>query len=307
MVMAAPAPAVVQVAALVIGIGLVVTGERPLVDAVVVIGLVVVTPLSLGEERQWALAGVAAAAGLALGSGVAATAATMPALVVAASSVLRALRAAGVRDLRSATARTRSLDVASSILVPVWATVGAASVVASVAEIELFGIGEPIVRLTAVHYLYAGVGALTIARRMRLERPAARLPSFAVVATATAPPIVAAGFVLGHPVPQIGGALLMTLGVWATAVALLASTRGPDSTGTRALRAIAGLTPWVPMVLAVAWAMAQHTTGVAALSIPAMARTHGVANGLGFVILGLLGTRPVPAASPAPTEMEVRA
>ena len=55
---------------------------------------------------------------------------------------------------------------------------------------------------------------------------------------------------------------------------------------------LAGLTlvdlaVWAPMVLAVAWAAGQHWD-VPILSIPDMARTHGVANALGFIGAGLL-------------------
>ncbi len=44
------------------------------------------------------------------------------------------------------------------------------------------------------------------------------------------------------------------------------------------------------MVLAVAWAAGQHWH-VPALSIPDMARTHGIANALAFVLCGLLAAR----------------
>jgi hypothetical protein len=59
------------------------------------------------------------------------------------------------------------------------------------------------------------------------------------------------------------------------------------------------------MVLAVGWAIAQHVVGFPALSIPDMARLHGVANGVGFVLAGLLATRAMDATTP--TEQEVLA
>ena len=48
-----------------------------------------------------------------------------------------------------------------------------------------------------------------------------------------------------------------------------------------------GVAIWIPMVLAVAWAAGQHWD-IPALSIPAMERTHGLANSLAFVLGGLL-------------------
>jgi len=79
--------------------------------------------------------------------------------------------------------------------------------------------------------------------------------------------------------------------VWSAAVVMARwawSRRGP--------RRIAGLVAasatWVPMVLAVSWAAANHWLGVPALSVPEMARTHGVVNAVGFVIAGLVATSP---------------
>jgi hypothetical protein len=51
------------------------------------------------------------------------------------------------------------------------------------------------------------------------------------------------------------------------------------------------------MALAVAWAAGQHGD-VPVLSIPDMARTHGVTNALAFTLCGLLGRR-LAAAVPA--------
>ena len=83
----------------------------------------------------------------------------------------------------------------------------------------------------------------------------------------------------------------MTVGVWCSALVLLAGVRRSTGMLTRLLRSAAGLTPWAPMVLALAWATAQHVAGTPALSIPDMARIHELADGIGFVLLGMLATR----------------
>lgn len=267
-------------------------GQRPLVDAVVVFGLGVIAPLALGRSMRWTAAAVSSAAALVSGPGPVATVLAMPALVAAVGSFLSAVASLDVRGIASALARMRSLDALAVLLGPVWAVAAVGALLASTARVDLFGIGEPIVRLTAVHYLYAGVGALAVARRLRDERGSTRTTTLALVATALAPPIVAVGFVLGGPVPQIGGAILMTIGVWASATVLVARAFDGKRAGTSALRLAAGLAPWIPMVFAVAWASAQHVADVPALSIPDMARFHGLANGIGFVLLGLLATRP---------------
>jgi hypothetical protein len=92
----------------------------------------------------------------------------------------------------------------------------------------------------------------------------------------------------------------MTIGVWLTASLQLASAaRGYVGGSTRVLLAVSGLAVWVPMILAVAWATGQHVD-VPALSIPAMARTHGLVNALGFTVCGLAGHRL--ARRPRPTQ-----
>jgi uncharacterized protein (UPF0548 family) len=142
---------------------------------------------------------------------------------------------------------------------------------------------EPIVELTAVHYIYAGAAALVLAGWTARAVP--------IALTAAAPPIVAIGFVTGSAIPQVGGAVLMTLGVWATAtVQLGASLDRSRRRSPRALLAVSGVSIWVPMVLAVAWAAGQHWS-VPILSIPDMARTHGAVNATGFVLCGLLARR----------------
>lgn len=237
-----------------------------------------------------------------LGPGPIATLLVVPAVVVADWSILDHLRRAGVRDIGSLLGLARSLDAATYVLAPTWAAVAVVSLLASVVKVKLFGIGEPIVRLTTVHYLYAGVGTLTIAWRLRRAGDIGdRLATLAVAASAAAPLIVAAGFVLGQPLPQIGGAALMTIGVWSSAVVLFASVRRSTDTSDWLLRSAAGLTPWVPMVLALAWATAQHVAGTPAFSVPDMARFHGLANGIGFVFLGLLATRDAAASETGPS------
>jgi hypothetical protein len=146
-----------------------------------------------------------------------------------------------------------------------------------------FGQREPIIELTAVHYLFAGAAALMLARATGRR--------LAIVLTAAAPPLVAFGFVSELAVPQVGGAVLMTLGVWATASFELRSAFDPNlHRVARVLLVVSGIAIWVPMILAVAWAAGQHWS-IPILSIPDMARTHGIANALGFVLCGLVARR----------------
>jgi YndJ-like protein len=94
-------------------------------------------------------------------------------------------------------------------------------------------------------------------------------------------------------VPQVGGAVLMALGVCGVAALELrrAGRDAPLGPGRRLLLGASGLAVWAPMVLAVSWAAAQHA-GLPALPIPAMVRVHGVPNAVGFCLCGLLATGP---------------
>jgi hypothetical protein len=119
---------------------------------------------------------------------------------------------------------------------------------------------------------------------------------------------VATGFVFHSGVGQVGGALGMTVAAWAVAFGtmllatstsalsppadapLSASARRDDlfRKAGRALLVVSAFSPIVPMVLAVQWALAQYVS-MPALSIDAMASTHGVLNAVGFVVAGLAG------------------
>ena len=222
-----------------------------------------------------------------------AAASAVPFLVVAAMRFAGRLPAAA--QLRTWTAR-RSAGIAAGaeFVASGYAVVAATSLFASRAGLELFGIGEPIVELTAVHYTYAGVGALVLAGAAAREAEASgrgrRLALVVVAATAVAPPLVAAGFTTRAGVLQVGGAVLMTVGVWSTAALQLraAPSRGWSPAG--ALLAVSGLSIWITMILAVAWAAGQHWN-VPALSIHDMARTHGVTNAVAFCLAGLTARR----------------
>jgi len=248
-----------------------------LVDLVVVLGIVVVLPLAIGGPWwAWATAGATAAIALRLDRGTGAAALVIPWVVVAASRVVQAVRRAGPLMFW-----TRG-DVVQA-LAAVYACVAAGALVQSRLGVRLFGIREPIVELTAVHYVYAGCGALVLA--------AATTRTAAVVCTAVAPPVVAAGFVTDAAVPQVGGAVLMTVGVWMTAgLELREVATAGHGVGPRVLLCVSGLAVWVPMVLAMAWAAGQHWE-VPALSIDDMIPLHGVPNALAFTLAGLAARR----------------
>ena len=265
-----------------------------ILDLVVVSGIAVVLPLALGGSLRWWLGAAASTAvALALPTGWPAAAVVLPFLAVAIGHALRAAGAAGPLLFWT-------LDTGAGVVAAAHAVVAAAALVQSRAGIVLFDVHEPIVQLTCVHFLYAGCGSLVLARRMSVDPRHGLLCTgvFAVALTAVAPTIVALGFVTRLGVLQVGGAVLLTVGVLLAAVLELRTSFHERRATPRWLLRISGIAPWVPMVLAVAWAAAQHWP-VPALSVPDMVRTHGMLNGLGFVLCGLLATRNGPADAPA--------
>lgn len=257
-----------------------------LVDNVVLLGVAVVLPLALGGRWWWwPAAAFGALVSLSQPIGWRAVVFVVPWMAASMAVAMSALRATMI---------TRwNLPRAAMIVAPIYALVASAAFAASRLGVELFGIGEPIVELTAVHYTYAGSVALVLAVSCLPNATGATLRTAQVgtALTAVAPPIVAAGFVTHAGVPQVGGAVLMTIGVWITAgLELRAALSRDHARLARLLLAVSGVAIWIPMVLAVAWAAGQHWD-VPALSIPDMERTHGTANALAFVLCGLVGRR----------------
>jgi hypothetical protein len=276
------------------------------IDAFVMLGVAVILPLAM-PSRRWPLAAIGVYVALPFLAGyVLAAVFALPWVGVAVW-----LLAGEVRELR-VDRLTLTLDRVAGVVAAGFGVVAAVHLFESRAGWELFGVREPIVELTAVHFTFAGVGALTLARRNLLATPG-RWAQAAVVLTMVAPPLVALGFVSRLAVPQVGGAVLMTAAAWATgSLHLRAAWRSTRPVAGRVLLAVSGISVWAPMVLALAWAAAQHWD-VPAMSISDMARVHGTLNGLGFTLCGLLawrvGERQKHASSgdPHPSAVAVRA
>jgi uncharacterized protein (UPF0548 family) len=249
-----------------------------LIDTFVVIGVGLVVPLALGGPvAGWLAVGVCVGCSFLLEEGALAGVLVLPLVLLALAMTAKTVQQRGPLLFWS------RLDVVH-VAACGWVLVAAGSLVVSRIGLTPFGLREPIIELTAVHYLYAGVAALVLAGWTHRSLP--------VVLTAVAPPIIAVGFLTEHPIPQVGGAVVLTLGVYATATLQLRDAlERARPVSQRSLLVLSGLSVWAPMVLALAWASGQHWR-IPVLSIPDMARTHGAANALGFVICGLLARRP---------------
>ena len=183
-------------------------------------------------------------------------------------------------------------------------SVGGAWLVISRLGLQPFDLSTDIVRLTAVHFHYAGFGlALLAATGLACaDWMASRVAlSIGSIASIVGPPIVAVGFVTDSALGQVGGAVVVTVAAWAVGFGtfLLATSSSPARVAPswerglvrwtgRMLLVVSSLSPLLPMLLAVQWALAQHWD-IPALGVRDMANTHGVLNGVGFVIAGLAG------------------
>jgi hypothetical protein len=259
--------------------------DLSLVDAVALLGIAVVLPLALGGRAWWWAAALAGACGsFARPTGWAAV--LVAPFVLAACAVL-----VGVVRRAGAVHSWRIADLAL-VVGAADALVAALALAQSRAGVEVLGTHEPFIELTCVHFTFAGTAALVLAR----QTLGSRAGLAAVVLTGAAPPLVAVGFVTGAAAPQVGGAMILTIGVWTTASLQLGrAVRARQDLPGAVLLFVSGVAVWVPMVLAVAWAAGQHWA-IPVLSIPDMARTHGLVNAFAFVLCGLLARRLLPRA-----------
>ena len=277
-----------------------------LVEGLLVVGLVAVVPAALQLHpdigRRWAPAvtGGVVAAALSLQGRVA------PAALAAAWVIVTGLMAAaaGWRWLR----RDRALVAITRPVSLAYLAVGAIWLLLHALGVEPVGVRPPFVLLTAVHFHYAGFTATLLASLVFARTVAAspRLAWFMVAAVVGAPPIVAAGFTFFGPL-QVVGALLLTAGLFALSWLTLRVVvpRVVDRLA-RWLLGVSAVAVLVPMVLAVQWAVGWNFD-TPALSIPMMARTHGVANALGFALCGVLGWRRLLRGESEPTDGRVLA
>jgi len=168
--------------------------------------------------------------------------------------------------------------------------VGGAWLVASRLGMRPMGIQEPIGLLTAVHFHYAGFATATIAAAtlgFAAERGRERWLKWVVLTVVALPFVVAVGFVVS-PALKMVAALLFSASVAALAVFLRAWGKQVKDATARVLLQVAAGAVFAGMVFSGAYAVADFV-GSDVLTIPQMARTHGILNAVGFCLPGLLG------------------
>ena len=195
---------------------------------------------------------------------------------------------AGLRDLlRTGFDDMESVCFNVSLL---YLTVGATWLTLSRFGASPFGFEEPIVLLTAVHFHYTGFATALIAGavgyRLRAIHRLNALFRAVAVGVVGGPPLVALGFVFS-PLLKVTAVVWLAASLIALSIFFIIVFPTIRHRHAQVLLAIAAFSILVGMALVGVYAVGEFTDQLW-LSIPHMARTHGVINAFGFTLCGLL-------------------
>lgn len=257
-----------------------------------VLGAIFVVPIVLGSvgvrevgraerllraARLGALpAGLALAVALALPAGPLAAGLALPWLVVGLACAAAAIiREAGIGlRLQPEVRHAESAGLVFFAAAPVFA-------IADRLGIRPLEIDPLIVRLTAIHFTFAGLLLPVVGAFAWRIRPG-RILEIAVGALVVGIPVTALGF-LNHPSLNWIGALLVAGGGFGVGLGVLLAAGSLSTPASRALLRVAGVTLLTTMPLAAIYASSVFS-GSTVLDIPTMARVHGTLNALGFAL-----------------------
>lgn len=230
--------------------------------------------------RRLALpSGIALAAAFAFPTGLLAAILALPwfglGLIVAFAAAIDAT--AALRERR----RTMGGPTVARWAAMAFLAVAAGNAIADRAGIQPFGFAPTIILLTAVHFTFAGF-VLVLVGASALERHHARWIVAALLLVIAGIPITAMGF-FGVPLAAWVGAVTVAIGGMGVGLAMLVPHGQVLSPWSRRFGIVAGLSLLVSMPLAIGYASGVWF-GIAALDIPAMVRTHGAINVLGFAV-----------------------
>lgn len=262
----------------------------PLIHSLLALALVVLIPLAasleeVGAAQRRSIAGLGLLGSLAFLVPEGATAA-----VIAVPWVLTPVILFGVQVRRFS---FNSIWIRGTIPIA-YLFVGTGWLVISRAGARPLGFSTEVVELTAVHFHYAGFVAPLLMRQLLcwLERErdnASRAGRVAELTLLVATPVTAMGISFLPPLGTVGAALFASsLLVWA----VLSVTKVVPRVSARSafLLRVSAWSTLVTMSLAVAYSVGQWA-GAPSPSLPAMVWTHGILNGIGFSLAGLVGWR----------------
>lgn len=174
----------------------------------------------------------------------------------------------------------------------VYWPVGCAWLAASRLGLTPMGFQEPIVLLTAVHFHFAGFAApllaMAAAGETKKRGPLARRLFAAVAAGVLAGPgLLAAGFVIG-PRVKLAAALLVACSEAGLSLYFLAGIAKLRPRLAQVFVSLSAISVLLAMVLAAVWAIGEFPLQPF-VHLSEMAKFHGAANALGFILCGLIG------------------
>jgi hypothetical protein len=154
------------------------------------------------------------------------------------------------------------------------------------------GFTAVIVLLTAVHFHYSGFAApilVGMAGRQIAESDPSSWHTFRILAVAVilGTPLLAAGITFSHVLEALASLLLAGSLCAFSFIVIFDVAASLDSTLARVLLRCSGTCCALAMLIACVYATGA-ASGSRALKIPEMARVHGMLNGLGFVLCGLV-------------------
>jgi len=166
--------------------------------------------------------------------------------------------------------------------------VGGVHLVSSRLGYPLSGFPEPIILLTAVHFHYTAFAAPILASLTcrNLSGPMATLARAGGIGLVGGTPLLAAGFLFSPTLKFVAVGILVA-SILAAAGCQMTALRNLKVRRSRVLLLVSSLAVIGGMILA---AVFEHgvSTGRTWISIPEMAWSHGLLNGIGFSLCGLL-------------------
>lgn len=175
-----------------------------------------------------------------------------------------------------------SLLILAAMMLP---PVGGVHLVSSRLGHPMAGFPEPIIILTAVHFHYTAFAAPILAALTSRTGPWSRLAQAAGIGLVGGTPLLAAGF-LFSPVLKAVAVGILVISVVSAAATQIAALRNLAGRA-RILLLVSSLAVIAGMALAAVFEHGVYT-GRTWISIPEMAWSHGLLNGLGFSLCGLL-------------------
>jgi len=153
------------------------------------------------------------------------------------------------------------------------------------------GFQEPIVLLTAVHFHYTGFAtaliAATVLHFARRQKGTARPLGWLVALAVLVPFVIAAGFVFS-PSLKVAAVVLLSVSLAGVSLYTLRLSKELENGTARGFIRVSSVAVLAGMTLATIYGIGD-ALGKPWLLIPRMAGTHGLLNGVGFVLFGLLG------------------